>query len=1307
MVVTAVSSCEFLEVALKVLLCVGRPVRALLRCVSLVMFFAFAAAALNAQTTGSLGGTVQDQTNALIPGAKITLVNTASKARRTTTADSHGVFQMQALQPATYDLLITAGGFETLKITGIEINPGDSRSIASIQLKVGELNAEVTVTATVAGVSLDSPEKSSLITAEDIKRLSTVGRDATELIKNLPGFALATGGSLQNGQALNNQQTMGFGGGASSSYAANGSTPQTGSTQVISDGASTVDPGDMGASISNINMDMVQEIKVQTSNFGADSAKGPIVINAVGKSGGSSYHGSLYLFARNGSLNANDWLNNYEQVSRPGSSYYYPGGNIGGPVKIPGTSFNRTKKMTFFTGFEYYKQRKFDQTLLSFIPTPAMLAGDLTTHSIARALNVTDTLLNTECPNFYTTNTGGSDTNSLNGLGGICLAPGYNSTSTYTQQYQQIQNGNVVQNGNCQLSDPSMPISSLGCLPVDPRSLAFAKFWPKPNRTPRAGNGLASDGFNYVNAVTSSHDGYQYRARVDENFTDSTKLYVTYNYETINDEAPIQDGYYAGSDIIPYPTHSFSNARSHSLSLNFTHVFGPTLTNEVAAAGTYYYQPNQLANRAQVQDSNTGFYGGRYYNNGALQLPGIIDYEEGVPDFAMNYFPATSRFFRKVSYDAADNLTKQFRTHTIKVGFYGEETANNQVPYNYTQGQYAFNHYNSPCTANDMNPAHQSQLHNNIANFLQGCGGFFQTSNSNPQNLRFPTIDFYATDEWKVTRKLTLTYGLRFDHQGPWVDPHGQGLAVWNPPAQHVFYAGVTNDPRTFPGISWHATNSSVPVTGEKTRFLFYSPRVGLAYDLKGDGKTVFRGGWGAYRFHDSYNDAAGPLSTTSGAQTYQTSGNVGCTYDQVSGATIAVANLNAAGGLAGGSTQVKQNCANSTGSSSVTPFGVYALDPHDDEQPVTYNYNFTIDRALKYGMNLEVGYVGNQSAHGITASQLANQNYIPLGALFQPDPLTGQVTQVGSSQQVQQDYRPYPNYTFVYVASHIGYGNYNGLQVSLNKTKGRFIFGANYTLSKALGIHSDYRTGQVGDPSTLRNNYGYLGFNRSHILNFTYSYQVGNAYHGNRYIAGVLNQWEFSGITNIQSGPDIAVLTGNGSFGLGGGGQYTPAGSTTPIPISINNTQVLGTPDIQLQPVVNCNPTKNLKDSKQLGKQYINQACFSLPQLGKNGQFELPNIPGPGYFNSDLTVQRSFKLRDQQQLQFRAAAFNFLNHPLPQFYGGTQIGLNLGFGDPASLNATTPQQAVAGAVANSTNFGYTPYKGGFRILEFSARYNF
>jgi hypothetical protein len=765
---------------------------------------------------------------------------------------------------------------------------------------------------------------------------------------------------------------------------------------------------------------------------------------------------------------------------------------------------------------------------------------------------------------------------------------------------------------------------------------------------------------------------------VDENFTDYTKLYVTYNLEQVNDETPLNNVYYEGTDGIPYPTPLFGHTRSNTLSANFTKIFGPTLTNEFVAAGTYYNQPAQLQNPSLVNDSTTGWTGGRFYNNGARQLPGIRDYEQGVPAFAMGYIPPGSAFLRKFSYNIGDNLTKQLRTHSIKVGVYAEVTGNNQVPYNFTQGLNTFNHYNSGCTTNDG--LNVSQLHNAIANFLQGCSGFSQSSSSTAANLRFRTIDFYATDEWKATRRLTLTYGLRFDHLGPWYNPGGIGLAVWNAPPIHTFNPNITQDPHTYPGISWHQTNASIPISGAPNRPLFFSPRAGLSFDLYGNGKTVFRGGWGAYRFHDSYNDSAGALSTTLGIQTFSTPSNLSCTYAQISG------------GCKG---------------ASVAPFTVYALDPNDNKQPVTYNWNFTVDQQMPGNANLEISYVGNQSNDTFTAGIVSNQNYIPLGGLFQPDPLTGAVSQPSSTQQNQQDYRPYPNYTSVFVPNHIGYGNYNALQISYNKSKGAFIYGLNYTWSKALGVRGDYRTGQVGDPSNLRNNYGYLGFNRNNIVNATYSWQVGHAYTHDRYLGALLNNWEISGITGLQSGPDIAVLTGGGNFGLSGGVQYTAPGSSAATAVSISNTTLLGTPDITLQPVVTCDPRIKGPITPGIGNKYFNGACFALPPLGNNGNFELPDVHGPAYFNTDLTLQRTFKLHDKQNMQFRLAGFNFLNHPLYAFEASNSSALNLTYGLPAGYVATSPQQAFAAAVQNSANFGYTPYKQGYRIVEVGARYNF
>ena len=312
---------------------------------------------LFAQTTGTLTGVVKDSTGAIVPGAKVTLVATDDKSVRSAASNSAAFFSFAAVQPGTYNLNVTAKGFETYVITGIEMHPGDNKNIENIPLRIGRVDESVTVTSNVAGVELDSPEKSYLITEQDIKRLSTVGRDATELVRILPGFAVASAG-LNNDSTNNGSQVAGFSGSSVGSFAANGAAPGAGAVAVVSDGASTTDPADATSSISNVNMEMVAEVKVQTSNFGADSANGPIVINAVSKSGGSNYHGSVYGYARNSALNSNDWIDNYFNNARAGTYNYFPGANVGGPVKIPGTNFNHAKKMTFFTAGEVYDQTK-------------------------------------------------------------------------------------------------------------------------------------------------------------------------------------------------------------------------------------------------------------------------------------------------------------------------------------------------------------------------------------------------------------------------------------------------------------------------------------------------------------------------------------------------------------------------------------------------------------------------------------------------------------------------------------------------------------------------------------------------------------------------------------------------------------------------------------------------------------------------------------------------------------------------------------------------------------------------------------
>lgn len=1247
-----------------------------------------AAAPGHAQTTASISGTVRDTTGAVIPGARVTLTDIASHGQRVTVSNGAGDFTFAAVQPGrTYDLQVSMKGFETWKVAGIGVNPGDSIGIGKIAMKIGEVTQEVVVTATTAGVSLTSGERGQIITAADIARLSTVGRDVSELVKTLPGFTLNAGTNIQN-QAPD-YELMGFGNGNLGSYGADGSAPQQGMVSIVSDSANIIDPGDMGGQIMNVNSDQVQEVNVQTADFGASEAKGPVVIDAVGKSGGASYHGSLYAYVRNAAFNANDWLSNYYGTPRPDNRFVYPGGNIGGPVRIPGTGFNRSKKMTFWAGFEYYDQTSVSALAQAFVPTAAMLNGDFSASTLGNALNVDPATLTSNCANSYSFG-------SMSNVGGVCYVPG--STSSTVDE-----NGNVVDaSSNGQIQQTSIQSAAVK---------AWSRFYPAPNRQPEPSGAEPTDGFNYVKNVMATHNGFQLHSRVDQNFSDNLKMYVTYDYEKVNDESPMNNVYYNPTGTIPYPTPEFSNAFSHVLSANLTQIFGPTLTNELVASGAYFYEPSQFANRSIVQDSATGWpWPGGHLGNNTTQLPEIENYQLGVPSFAMGFVPRNSEYLRKFSWNVQDTLTKQLGAHSLKGGVYGEVTANNQVALgNPAQGNFVFASYDY-CLPN-FQPSGSSateymDLGNAVANLLTGCAQSYSQANADlPSDLNFKTLAFFATDEWKVTKRLTLTLGLRLDHLGPWTDPHGIGLAVWEPPAPgpgSINPAISVNDPTTWPGVYWHkhSNGKNIPLSGAPSTAVFVSPRFGVAYDLFGNGKTVFRGGWGAYRSHDSYNTVAGAANATAGISTYQIPGSNGCTYQEL---------------FVPATVQGGQCGASASGASDIGLFSFTALDPSDSEQPVTYNYNFTVDQAMPWNSHMEIAYSGNQSTHLATLGNLENQNVAPLRAGFQPDPLTGQVVAPPNISN-WSDYRPYPNYTQVFVPNHIAWANYNALQTSWTKQSGSLIFNANYTWSKALGVRGNYDTGYIADPIDPQHDYGVLAFNRSQAFNVSYSWQEGTLYHGSHLLRTVANGWEISGIETIQSGPDLAIINGTTDFGLSGAVSYTVPGATAVTGYPVSAGDWLGTPDYNLQPVVTCDPRLGRQTTMANGrtvKQYVNGNCFALPTLGEQGWWNLPDVHGPAFYSSDLTVFKDFHISERQGLQVKVAGFDFLNHALSSFNTQDQSEMDLIVSDPSNANYTNLQDALAAAVPNANTFGRTPYKasptanGPGRIVELGLKYTF
>lgn len=285
----------------------------------------------------TLTGTVTDQTHAVIPKATITVTDEASGVTRTARSDASGFFSFVGIPVGTYDVEVSASGFNSLLRKGVMIHIGDQIELKDIALKVAANNATVTVTASDQEMTpTTSGEVSYTLTDTQIHNMDIQSRSAIELLGLVPG----AGNTGNFTQSQYNSGQAGFTQNAST-YTVNGN--RFDQVQIESEGATVTDLNTAGGVAVTPNVDMISELTVESAAYSAAEPNGPVVVSTVTKSGGRNFHGEGYLTARNYNFNANDWQEKSVGFSKPQSALYYPGVNIGGPVLWPGVSRDHEK----------------------------------------------------------------------------------------------------------------------------------------------------------------------------------------------------------------------------------------------------------------------------------------------------------------------------------------------------------------------------------------------------------------------------------------------------------------------------------------------------------------------------------------------------------------------------------------------------------------------------------------------------------------------------------------------------------------------------------------------------------------------------------------------------------------------------------------------------------------------------------------------------------------------------------------------------------------------------------------------------
>jgi hypothetical protein len=731
-------------------------------------------------SSSTVRGEVKDPKGAVVPNATVTLTNSQRGDSRQVKSNSDGSYVFTAVDPGEYIVKVEATGFKTTEQTGIAVSPSQTRSV-DLVLEIGVASETVTVTQEAAPLQTETGERSNTITAQQIENLSIVGRSSLELLRVLPGVV------SPNDPSAYELVTFGGGANATAQYNVNGLRGEANNVSI--DGSRLMDIGANNGTIITPNNDMVQQVEVKSSNYAAEYGSSGVQINAVTKSGGKDFHGSVYDYIRPYQIQGNDRSNSIAGVTRPKSSFKYPGGNIGGPVLLPFTNFNRNRdKLFFFFGLEFQRQVQDPGTRRGVVPTLKQRQGD-----------------------FSEFLPGGPLAGTLNQGGQLNIPSGHPGAGGPAA-------GNII-----------TPYS-------DQLGKVLLNLYPLPNYSD------PEHRYNYASTVLQPTNRVDMKGRFDYRVSDNTSIYLRLARETeAGDQAY---GLWWGPSNYELPSHIKATNLGRSAAVGITSVLSPSMTNEVVFSASKlkldndYADPNKLS-RAALGLSNYKLP----FNDASPYVPLAIvtqawDDNEAAASNQPGLFyepPGLPLFAHNSSYSVTDNLSKVWGAHTIKFGGLIEQ-ANKIQNQSYNQdGQIILTNWGNGGTGNMFGDL-----------FTGNATQFNKSSASAVGHFRFYNVEAYAQDSWKVRPNITLEYGLRAAYFPTNYELNGLGV-IFSPSAYNPAQGAFINGDPAKPNGLLIAANGQVDKKLIPNPSVQFAPRLNVAWDIGGKGDLVLRGGAGLF----------------------------------------------------------------------------------------------------------------------------------------------------------------------------------------------------------------------------------------------------------------------------------------------------------------------------------------------------------------------------------------------------------------------------------------------------------------------------